>query len=90
MVVCVYSMINYNQSSNNADSTAEQYQEKPMRTIILISSLVLLCACTAEPGSEKWWEEKSEQPKSEWSTNDAMTYTKNCLVDGMAIGSDEW
>jgi len=61
-----------------------------MRTFLLICSFVLLCACTAEPGSEKWCEQMSEKPKGEWSANDAGTYTMNCLVDGMAIGSDEW
>ena len=61
-----------------------------MRTLFLISSLALLCACTSEPGSEKWCEAKQEQPKSEWSASDAKTYTMKCLVDGAAIGSEEW
>ena len=61
-----------------------------MKTILLICSIVLLSACTAEPGSEKWCEEKKAQPKSEWTGNDAKTYTTKCLIDGMAIGSEEW
>ena len=61
-----------------------------MKTILLISSIVLLSACSAEPGSEKWCEAKKEQSKAEWSTNDAKTYTMKCLVDGTAIGSEEW
>ena len=61
-----------------------------MKNFLLISSLVLLYACTPEPGSEKWCEQKSEQPKSDWSVNDASTYTMKCLVEGTAIGSDEW
>lgn len=61
-----------------------------MRTFLLIVSLLMLGACAAEPGSEKWCKQKEEQPKSEWSMTDASTYAKNCLIDGMAIGSQEW
>lgn len=61
-----------------------------MKTILLIGSVLLLSACTAEPGSEQWCEIKKEQPKSEWSANDARTYTMKCLIDGAAIGSEEW
>jgi len=61
-----------------------------MKAILLICSIVLLSACTAEPGSEKWCEAKKAQPKSEWTGNDAKTYTMKCLIDGYAIGSDEW
>ena len=61
-----------------------------MKIFLLVISVILLSACKVEPGSEKWCEQKSEQPKSEWSTNDAMTYTTKCLIDGMAIGSEEW
>jgi len=61
-----------------------------MRVCLLLSCIVLLSACTAEPGSEKWCEAKKEQPKSEWTGSDAKTYTMKCLIDGMAIGSEEW
>ena len=61
-----------------------------MKTILLICSIVLLSACSAEPGSEKWCEAKKEQSASEWSSSDAKTYTMKCLIDGTAIGSEEW
>ena len=61
-----------------------------MKTILLICSIVLLSACSAEPGSEKWCEAKKEQSKSEWSSSDAKTYTMKCLVDSTTIGSEEW
>ncbi len=61
-----------------------------MKTTLLIICIVLLSACTAEPGSEKWCEAKKEQSKAEWSASDAKTYTMKCLVDGTAIGSEEW
>ena len=61
-----------------------------MRTLKIIASLIVLGACSAEPGSEKWCKQKEEQPKSEWNMSDASTYAKNCLIDGMAVGSQGW
>ncbi len=61
-----------------------------MKRLILISSLLILAACSAEPGTEKWCENKKEQPKSEWTGADASTYTKNCLIDGLEVGSEGW
>ena len=61
-----------------------------MKNILLLLSIALLSACTAEPGSEKWCEVKKEQPTSEWSAKDAKTYPVQCLIDGMAIGYEEW
>jgi hypothetical protein len=61
-----------------------------MKRVALICGIMLLSACSAEPGSEKWCEVKTEQSKSEWTANDAKTYTMKCLIDGTAIGSEEW
>ncbi len=61
-----------------------------MKRILLLSGVLALAACSAEPGSEKWCAAKKEQPKSEWTGNDAMTYTKNCVIDGMEVGSEKW
>lgn len=61
-----------------------------MRKFLVIGSIVLLGACSAEPGSERWCKQKSEQPKSEWSSSDALTYTRNCLIDGTEVGSESW
>jgi hypothetical protein len=61
-----------------------------MRRAIIISSLLLLGACSVEPGSEKWCAQKKEQAKSEWSGSDAITFARNCLLDGSAVGSQEW
>ena len=61
-----------------------------MRYIPVLACIVLLAACSAEPGSEKWCTAKEEQPKSEWSSSDLATYTRNCLIDGTAIGSQSW
>jgi len=61
-----------------------------MKYLILASTALLLVACSAEPGSEKWCAEKKEQPKSEWSAADAGTYAKNCLIEGTEVGSEDW
>ena len=61
-----------------------------MKRILAIGGILLLGACAAEPGSEKWCAQMKEKPKSEWSASDAGTYTMNCLVEGTAVGSEEW
>ena len=61
-----------------------------MKHFLIIAGVLALAACSAEPGSEKWCAEKKDQPKSEWSASDAVTYTKHCIIDGMEIGSKEW
>jgi hypothetical protein len=57
---------------------------------LLLSSILLVSACSLEPGSEKWCALKKEQAKSEWTGSDTVTYAKNCLFDGSAVGSDNW
>ena len=61
-----------------------------MKQLIIAASILLLAACSAEPGSEKWCAAKKEQPKSEWSGSDLGNYTKNCLIDGTEVGSEDW
>lgn len=61
-----------------------------MARTLLIGGLFLLAACSAEPGSERWCQQKAEQPKSEWTGSDLVTYSRNCLIDGTAVGSEDW
>ena len=61
-----------------------------MKHLLVISSLIVLAACSAEPGSEKWCAQKKEQPKSEWTGSDAATYAKHCIIDGLEVGSEKW
>jgi hypothetical protein len=61
-----------------------------MRSLLIIGGLLLLTACSAEPGSEKWCAQKKEQPKSEWSSSDAATYTRHCLISSTTVGSKGW
>ena len=61
-----------------------------MKILSFFFSLLLLAACSAEPGSEAWCAAKEEQAKSEWSSTDAATYARHCLFDDMAVGSQHW
>jgi len=61
-----------------------------MKTILTALSLLILAGCSVEPGSEKWCEAKEEQSKSEWTTSDAMTYARHCVLDSQTIGSEGW
>ena len=61
-----------------------------MRRFLAIGGILLLGACSAEPGSEKWCAAKKDQPKSEWTGSDAATYARKCLLDSTTIGSEAW
>ena len=51
-----------------------------MKYLLLASSALFLVACSADPGSEKWCEEKKAQPKSQWTADEASTYAKHCVL----------
>jgi hypothetical protein len=55
-----------------------------------MGGLLLLGACSVEPGSEKWCQQKAQQSKTEWSSSDAIIYARNCLIEGTAVGSKAW
>ena len=61
-----------------------------MKNLVILFGALILSACAAEPGSEKWCEAKKEQAKSEWTGSDAATFAKNCIIDGMEVGSESW
>ncbi len=61
-----------------------------MKRLLILTGLLALAACSAEPGSDKWCAAKKEQPKSEWTASDAGTYAKHCLIEGTEIGSESW
>lgn len=61
-----------------------------MRNYILMAGMVMLTACGGAPGSEKWCEKMQEQPKSQWTAEDAKTFTTHCILDSTTIGSKAW
>ena len=50
------------------------------KTIALAASLVALCACAPEPGSEAWCDNMSEKPKGDWTMSEAGEYAKSCII----------
>jgi len=36
--------------------------------------------CTPEVGTEAWCTMMKEKPKGDWSTNEGIDFTKNCLI----------
>ncbi len=63
---------------------------KRISLVGLTTCLFLLAGCDPEPGSERWCEQKKEQPKSQWSMDDATTFASRCLIDDLTIGSEAW
>jgi hypothetical protein len=60
------------------------------RTLIVALCTLVLAACSAEPGSATWCDQKREQPKSEWTLEDATTFASHCLIDSLTVGSEAW
>lgn len=53
-----------------------------MKKILLLSLLsVLLTACSAEVGSEKWCDNLKEKSKGDWTANEATGFAKHCLFN---------
>jgi len=61
-----------------------------VRPAVILASLFALAACAPEPGSVEWCEAKKEQPKSEWTMDDAATFARHCLLEGSTVGSEAW
>ncbi len=61
-----------------------------MKQLVVITAILILSACSAEPGSEKWCQGMKEKGKGQWTADEAMTYGKHCLLDSQTIGSDDW
>ena len=41
-----------------------------------------LTGCAPEVGSARWCERMSDKPRGDWSTNEALDYTRYCIFDG--------
>ena len=50
------------------------------KAIALAASLIGLCACAPEPGSEAWCDNMTEKPKGDWTMSEAGEYAKSCLI----------
>jgi hypothetical protein len=48
---------------------------------VAILSLTALAGCAPEVGSEAWCKALEEKPKGDWSANEAVDYTKYCVLE---------
>ncbi|WP_252895641.1 DUF3012 domain-containing protein [Photobacterium phosphoreum] len=39
-----------------------------------------MSACSPTVGSEKWCQQLKEKAKGEWSANEAVEFTRNCII----------
>jgi hypothetical protein len=48
---------------------------------VAILGLGVLAGCAPEVGSEAWCKAMEEKPKGDWSANEAVDYTKHCVLE---------
>jgi hypothetical protein len=61
-----------------------------IKRVHLLGLVLLLGACTPEVGSEKWCKVLEDKPKTDWSFDEGVAYTKYCIVSQLSIGSETW
>jgi len=54
--------------------------KKTVTAILSLLAIISLSACSPEPGTKAWCESMKEKPKGDWSSNDAGTFTKHCVL----------
>ena len=47
--------------------------------VVTFSIGLLLGACSPKVGSPEWCKDMKENPKGDWSSNEAAEFAKNCL-----------
>ena len=53
----------------------------PLPLLALITSILLLGACSPEVGSEAWCKAMKEKPKGEWTANELRDFAKSCMFN---------
>lgn len=64
--------------------------KKPTAMLIAITSILLVAGCADKPGSEGWCTALSERDKSSWTSEEAKTYARHCILESTTVGSDTW
>ncbi len=49
-------------------------------TVLLLTAILALAACSPEVGSEAWCEDMKEKPKGDWSANEAADFARHCIL----------
>ncbi|MBO1256719.1 DUF3012 domain-containing protein [Alteromonas sp. 5E99-2] len=53
--------------------------KKALTAITLISSVILLSACSPKVGSEAWCKDLKEKSKGDWTANEAKDFASHCI-----------
>ncbi len=59
--------------------TSKHVKSAAMAVLLGLSSIAM-AACSAEVGSPEWCAEMKEKPKGEWTSNEAGSFAKHCLL----------
>ncbi len=54
--------------------------KKMLVTIFALLIALSFSGCSAEPGTKAWCDAMKQKPKSEWTADNAGTFTKYCLL----------
>ncbi|WP_420427672.1 DUF3012 domain-containing protein [Algiphilus sp.] len=52
---------------------------KPYLSGGVVAIAFALSACSPEVGSKAWCQDMDEEPKGDWSANEATAYARNCI-----------
>ncbi len=55
-------------------------KQKLFTALVAACFALSLSACTPEVGSDKWCASMKEQPKGDWTANEAGDFAKHCLL----------
>ncbi|GAV19334.1 hypothetical protein MMIC_P0268 [Mariprofundus micogutta] len=53
---------------------------KKVFSLMFVALIALSLSGCSEPGSKGWCESMKDKPKADWSSNDAATFTKHCVL----------
>lgn len=53
----------------------------PARLACFAACLAAFAGCAPEIGSERWCAMMQDKPRGDWSTNEALDYTRYCIFD---------
>ncbi|WP_241505923.1 DUF3012 domain-containing protein [Parahaliea mediterranea] len=62
----------------------------PLLLTATLTATLALAACSDKPGSKGWCDSKKDQPKSEWTADDAVTFASHCVFEATTVGSEAW
>ena len=48
---------------------------------VTLAAVLALSACAPEVGSERWCETMRDEPRGDWSANEALDYARHCIIE---------